>query len=254
MPHSDFELLKNSDPSALKQIHARYSRRLFWIGKQIIDDSFVVENLVQDTFLILWDRRDRIESPKHIFFFLRLVLKRECYSHYTNARNKFFKKVKSLEDYENYQDYLAGYDPIDVAKNLDLQDFQQKFLDEIRSVLPLLRAERRHLIELCLKYGFHYKLIAKVMGKGIIETSNEVKRAIEDLKTIIHQEALFEAKQKHTPIIRPQESMTEEQFLVLKLRFEKKLSFATISQELNLSPKEVNDLFKIAYGISQQNQ
>src|SRR5690606_28890536 len=123
MPERNFELLKKSDPAALENIHAQYSRRIFWLGRKIIDDEFVVENLVQDTFLKLWDYREKIEDSMHILFFLRFVMKRSCYTHYYKPRNEFFRTtVSSFEKYENYQDYLAGYDPAETAQNLKDQE------------------------------------------------------------------------------------------------------------------------------------
>lgn len=248
----NFELLKRGDTSALANIHATYSRSIFWVGKRIVDDNFIVENLVQDSFLKLWVNRDKIETPKHIFFFLRMVMQRGCFSHHTTPRNKFFRKVRSLESYENFLDYLAGYDPSDNSESLKDHDLDQKAFEKIKSVLPLLNAEKKHLIELCLKYGFHYKLISQLTGKSTTETSNLVKWAINDIKNIINQESLHQEKKKPTTVIKIQGKMTAGQEKVFQLRFKQKQSFASIAKELNLSQKEVHKEFMAAYKLMQE--
>ncbi|WP_034889488.1 RNA polymerase sigma factor [Gillisia sp. Hel_I_29] len=254
MRDNNYELLKVNDSSALVHIHARYSRMVYWVGKRIISDDFVVESLVQDTFLKLWANRDKIESEKHLFFFLRMVMKRECYSYYTNPKHKFFKNINSLESYDNYQDYLAGYDPKEDAQNWKDQENQQEDFDQIIQVLPLLQPERKRLIELCLKYEFRYKIIAKLMGMGITETRNEVNKAILDLKNIINQNNVLELHQPSILNYDNKVQVTQEQQKVLELRCKHNYSFASIANELNISQKEVHTAFTQAYKLMQEVQ
>lgn len=254
MLEKEFELLKKGNYTAFERIYIRYHKPIFWFGKQIITDEFVVECLVQDVFLKLWEYREKIESPDHIFFFLKLVMKHSCYSHYRKPKNKFFRSVSSLESYENYQNYLAGYDPADVIENLNEQETQQHYFDQIIKVLPLLSNERKHLIELCLKHGFQYKAIAHAMGRGITKTSNEIKHAITDLKKILNHQDKLVSKRKTVSSVEKQEKMTEKQALILRLRCEHKQSFANIAEELQLSQKEVHNEFIVAYKFTQQNK
>lgn len=252
MVHTNFEQLKNGCHAAFAEIHAKYSRRIFWVGKRMISDDFVVESLVQDTFLKLWIHMDRIETDEHIFFFLRFVMKRECISYYTRPRNKFFRKVKALESYDNFQDYLAGYDPIHDTENLNAQKNEQANFDRIKKILPLLNAEKRHLIDLCLKYSFQYKPISRLMGTSITETSNKVKMAITDIRSIINKGSTLESRRAPKTIMKVQGSMTDAQKHILELRCEENYSFEAIATALKLSQKEVHREFLMAYKLIQE--
>ena len=246
-----FELLQQGHPDALEFIYTKYHRRIFWIGKQLIQDEFVIETILQDTFLKLWEQRDGIERPEHIFFFLRYVMKRDCTYYYAHPKNNFYRNINRLKYYENYQEYMHGYDPEKEDEHLLDSGTQQKAFDRVSRVFPLLSPERRRLIELCLKYGFQYKAIAQLMGTSITYTSNEVKRAIEDIKNIIHQGSNLETTPKPMIAVKIQGKMTEEQEKVLQLRTESQYSFAAIAKELNLSQKEVHKEFMTAYKLLQ---
>ena len=251
MRDNHFNLLKKSHSTALTKIYAKYNRRIFWVGNELINDDFVIENLVQDAFLKLWVHRDTIETPEHIFFFLRFVMKRECISYYTKLRHQFYRKISSLENYENYHDYLLKDDPFTDSECLRRHEADQEAFDQIKKVLPLLDAEQQHLIELCLKFGFQYKAISEAMGSSVTQTSNDVKAAIRDIKGIIHRGGHFE-KPKPATKIRLGGVMTKEQKEVMRLRCEKKYSFAAIATQLNLSQKEVQKKFIAAYKLLEE--
>ncbi|SFN49839.1 RNA polymerase sigma factor [Salegentibacter flavus] len=247
-----FKLLQQGHPDALELIYSKYNRRIFWLGRQLIRDEFVIETILQDTFLKLWEQREGIERPEHIYFFLRFVMKRECTYYYCRPRNNFYRNINRLEYYDNYQEYMHGYDPGKEDEHLIDQEADQKAFDRIKSVLPLLTSERKHLIELCLKYGFQYKAISEVMGTSITETSNEVKLAIQDIKNIINQGSTLQTKENPATAIKVQGKMTADQEKVLKLRCEKNYSFASIAAALHLSQKEVHSEFMAAYKLMKE--
>lgn len=251
MSHYNFELLKESDPAALVNIYAKYSRRIFWLGKSLIKDDFVIETLVQDVFLKLWIHRETIETPDHIYYFLRFVMKRECISYYTKPKHQFYRKIFSLENFENYDDYLLKEDSFSGSEEMSRHQRDQEAFDQIKKVLPLLDSDKQRLINLCLKYGFQYKLISGVMGISVTQTSNDVKLAIRDIKKIINRTGGDEKKKPATQI-KLQGEITKEQKEVLRLRCDMKYSFAAIAEELELSQNEVQKKFIAAYRLLEE--
>ncbi|KFC20754.1 RNA polymerase sigma factor [Epilithonimonas lactis] len=242
-----YELLKKGNPTALEHIHLRHKRLLFWLGLQVLKDDFVVDTIVQDTFLKLWLHRDTIESPDHIIGFLRFVMKRDCIAYVTAPRNKFTRLMASLDSFENYQEYLAGYDPLKDKEFLHSHESDQKKFDEITKVLPVLNPKRKHLIELCLEYGFQYKSIAEAMGSSVTSISTEVSKAINDLRKILKVTSFEQSQEKVFDKEKQTEKLSNQQLDIIKRRFEQKSSFAVIAKELKLPEKEVHREFLYAY-------
>jgi RNA polymerase sigma factor (sigma-70 family) len=232
---------------AFNYIYARYHRMLFNLGKHMLQDEFVIENLVQDCFLKLWDQRESIESPKHLFFFLRFVMKRECISYYTRPRNQFYRSISRLENFENYQDYLLKDDAIKNEDHLKEHDSQQQAFDQVHKILPLLSKKEQRLIELCLNYGFQYKLIGEAMGSNTTAIYNSVQQAIEVIKNIIYKgkPQISQLAFEDQAVIK--DEVTGIQTKVFELRCEKKLSFAEIAEKLGQTPKQIHEAFTIAY-------
>lgn len=247
MRDDNFHLLKQGHPDSLVNIHAQYSSRIFWIGKRLIKDDFVIENLVQDTFLKLWENRYTIQSADHIFFFLRFVMKRECISYYTRPKNKFYRQLGHLENYENYEDYFAGHNHLEESEIIKEHNQQEKNLKKLKEVLPLINPAQKHMIELCLKYGFQYKVIAGIMGTSTTEIYHDVRKAIQLLKAILNEDKTILETTTNAS-----EAINVDQRKVFELRCKKQYSFPEIADELNLTQKEVHAAFTAAYKVMQE--
>ncbi len=136
-------------------------------------------------------------------------------------------------------------------ENLLQQDSNQKDFDEVNKVLKVINPKRKHLIELCLQYGFRYKPIAEAMGSSVKDISNEVTMAIDDLRKILransNEELAIESQKDEVQ----RDELSSQQIDIINRRFEQKSSFAVIARELKLSEKEVHQEFLYAYQFLQ---
>ena len=248
-----FELFKQGCPSVFKTIYTQYHRQIFWMGRSLIKDAFVVETLVQDTFLILWEKRELIESPQHLVNFLYAVITNECKWYYARPKNKFDRNCHSLDNFANYQEYILGFDPTAIDHHLLDQEKKQKDYDQVVSILPLLGTQRKRLIELCFQYGFKYKTLSEQLGISITEARNTMEKTIAEIKTILNQGYILKTDETEEEQSKPLVEITKQEARIFELRCEQQYSFAAIAAELNLSQKEVHRAFTTAYQFLQEN-
>ena len=245
--------LQHSHTKALEFWYQRYARMLWYIGQQWLKDDFMVENLVQDCFVKLWQNREKLENPQHIFFFLRLVMKRECITHYHQPKHQFQRSLNRLEYYKNYSDYLLKDDPaLDEAHRQQQTETQQSW-ERVQQVFPLLSGKQQDLIALCLAHGFEYKTIARLTGSSTTAVYREVQRAIAQLKKILRQDAELEEPIATKETKQVEQKLTETQLQVWQLRCEEQRSFAEIAEQLGTSTQEVQQQFSLAYQYTQQH-
>ena len=134
---------------------------------------------------------------------------------------------------------------------LHSQESDQKRFDEVKKVLNVLDPKRKHLIKLCLEYGFQYKPIAEAMGSSVTGISNEVRRAIDDLRKILNRSSFEKLQEKASDNEEKREKLSSQQLEIVKRRFEQKSSFAVIAKALELPEKEVHREFLYAYQYLQ---
>ncbi len=90
-------LLKDGDESALNIIVKDFSKNLQFFTYNIVHDRETADEIVFDSFLKLWQQRERIQSPDHMRSFL-----------YVTARNASFDHIYSAKRQVPINDDLAG--------------------------------------------------------------------------------------------------------------------------------------------------
>lgn len=235
---------KDGIESALNYVYDRYYRSLFYYGKRIIDDEFVLSCIVQEAFLKGWEFRETMESMKHIYCFIRMDVKWKCSAYFRNPRNHFHRRMVeygTVEYYtqDSYENHLDGVNLFDEEK-----------LKVIEEALPYLPANRQTIMTLYFKHGFSYKKIAQRFGTSGQAITLEVQKSLESLKKIVHAQKKLTVKKpelNQRTLPSGTENMDMEMQHIFKMRYEMKHSFATIADKMNISQGYVQQQYVIAH-------
>ena len=90
------------------------------------------------------------------------------------------------------------------------------------------------------------------MGSSVTVISNEVKRAVDNLRRILRVNYFDQSEKKASDKEEQCEKLSNQQLEIVKKRFEEKSSFAVIAKALELPEKEVHREFLYAYQYLQK--
>ncbi|HMF70183.1 MAG TPA: sigma-70 family RNA polymerase sigma factor [Flavitalea sp.] len=169
-PYSDQELvilLKNSDESAFTELYDRYWKKLYFIGASKLNNLTAVEELVQDIFCDLWERRSNLELKGEISAYLSIAVKYKVI-------NTLAKK-KRLEDYEQH---LLATLPHGINSTEEWLSFEE-LKDKLSILIEQLPEKARLAFLLNKEEGRSHKEIAVQMNTSTKAAERSIARAIQ---------------------------------------------------------------------------
>ncbi len=159
------ERLKTGDRNSFNLLFHQYFHRLCAFCHQYIHDVAVSEDLVQDTFISLWDKRADFDHPQALKSFL-----------YTTVRNKCLNHIK-------HQLVVQKYETSVIHELGDDEDFNRRVIEE--EVFGQLYEEIKSLPEGAQKImglvlnGLKNREIAEVLGvsENTVKTQKKIAYA-----------------------------------------------------------------------------
>ncbi len=151
---------------AFKQIYDLHSESVYRLAFNVLKDVKSAEEIVQDTFLQVWNSREGIDCEGNIEAYLYVI-----------CRNKSFNKLKVMKRQQQLFTPLTdvndhtGYVVDDSRSAKELHETLEKIIEK----LP----ERQQLIfRLCRLEGFSHKEIADRLGISIQTVKNQMVSAL----------------------------------------------------------------------------
>lgn len=173
---SDVELLtllREGRHAAFEEIYNRYWKKLYTLAANKLEDFSEAEDIVQQLFVSIWERREELEVVSTLSSYLAVAVKYRVY-----------KALARISKTMHYGDDQANEAALDV-----LDDSTQQWLEfnEVKQRLSMLvdsLPEKCRLVyQLSREQGLSQKQVAEELDISEKTVKNHMNRAYKTLKT-----------------------------------------------------------------------
>lgn len=177
--------LKNSDKSAFEEIYYDFFGMIYHLSLQYLHDERISEEIIQDTFLKLWEIRETLNEEFNIRNFLYTITKNNCLNYLRNQKTalKHQENLKYLEMQFNYEalERLGSFIEFEELRT-KIEKALAALPDNLRETFMLSRFEEIPYKEIALKQSISIKTVEAHMTKALKILRHELK----DYLTIIY--------------------------------------------------------------------
>lgn len=164
------ERLKQDDIEAFNTLYFMYSSRLYARLLKLLKNSEHVEEVLQDVFLRLWNKRKEIDSDRNFHAFIFRIA--------DNLAIDLFRKI-SRDKVLQLELWAAAVSYYFHSEEKLLNKERMSILREAMETLP---PKRKEIFILCKIEDRSYKEVAEILGVSVSTVSNQLVRAVKDVK------------------------------------------------------------------------
>lgn len=167
--------------SGFSRIYIVYFPKMVRFAREYVISEEEAQNVVQDMFLYLWERRELLDTISNLNAFLFTLIKNRCIDYYrTTARMK--EKKLSIEELDERELHLK----MEALQQFDTNLFTE---DDIENLLEIaiesLPDKCRQVFRLSRLEGLKHEEIAQKMDISVNTVQNHISSALRKLKTAL---------------------------------------------------------------------
>lgn len=173
-----FEKLRMGDEAAFKVIYNKYVPRLYYFVHEYIPQGDIVENIIQDTLMTLWDKKATLADNTNLSAYL-----------FTVAKNNCLYKLRDLKYREKLYDstdigILEMNANLDALVSLDTSSFTFQEIEQIiKNTLEILTPQCRVVFQLSRFEDKKYKEIAEELNISVKAVEGHISKALKVFRT-----------------------------------------------------------------------
>jgi RNA polymerase sigma-70 factor (ECF subfamily) len=167
--------LQRRDPQALAELYDRYGQVVFRLILRMVRDNGVAEDLVQETFLRVWNRVGGFDSDRGAVGPWLLAVARNRAIDYLRSQSRRAESAIDLNETEHPELFA---DLSTAALDFDL-------VRQVKRALDQLDSQSRQAIELAYFEGMSQTEIAERMGQPLGTIKTWTRRAIQQMRAAL---------------------------------------------------------------------
>ncbi len=156
--------IQKGDMKALNRLHGIYFHQMCLFALKTVHDDQLVENIVSDCFIKLWENRKKIEIKTSLKSYLYRILRNQIIDHYRGRQ----EKAELVDEFP------------DIPAEVDF-DEQQRYAKLYQSISKLPE-QRKQILELAVFESLTYQEIADKLGISKNTVKTQMARAYRFLK------------------------------------------------------------------------
>jgi RNA polymerase sigma-70 factor (ECF subfamily) len=165
--------LQRREPAALGELYDRYGKLAYSLIYRVVRDAGVAEDLVQETFLRVWNRSQGFDAKRGALGpWLLAVARNRAIDYVRSSGGKMARGALELE----YAEQPA------VFVNFEADVLSQDRARRVRAALERLNENQRHVIELAYFEGLSQTEMAERMGQPLGTVKTWVRTALKNLR------------------------------------------------------------------------
>lgn len=163
--------LRNGDKRALEIIYTTYFSELYRYGRRFSIDESTVEDCIQELFIEIWNRRERLSETDAIKPYLFISLKRNII--------RSTKKIRKITDVEIQEYHFEAELAIDqILIQAEISEAQKNTL---QVAFAELSTRQKEILYLKYYAELEYEEITEIMDLNYQSARNLVSRALAKL-------------------------------------------------------------------------
>jgi RNA polymerase sigma-70 factor (ECF subfamily) len=142
-----------------------------------VSDDNKAEDLIQETFITLWEKRHSIKTDRSIESYLFVILRNNCLNF---LRNEKLEKTTSSVDIEEVSELQYLYQIDFLGK--EEKSLEEQLVESFQVAVDELPDKMKQVFKLCKIEGRKQKEVAEEMGISIKMVEKHIAKAKEQIR------------------------------------------------------------------------